>query len=118
LTVIDENFIAVNDTWEYDGTNWEQKNTEESPSPRWGHSMVFNPITKKILLFGGYGPQWPDGKESLDTWEFTGTNWVELLPGTSPSYRQQTILAFDGNQNSIILFGGDTNGETWKLVEK
>jgi hypothetical protein len=115
----EENFKATNDTWEYDGNNWSQKNTDESPSPRWAHSMVFDPIHGKIVLFGGYGPHWPDGNTLQDTWEYDGTRWVDEHPNLPPSSREQHILAFDGNNYLIVLFGGIVDdGDTWKLMEK
>jgi N-acetylneuraminic acid mutarotase len=114
----DNKWVGKNDTWEYDGNNWRQINSQESPNPRWGHAMIFNPVSEKVVLFGGYGPQYPNGNNSQDTWEYDGTKWTELQTENSPGNRQQHILAFDGNNNLIIMFGGDIDGETWKLLEK
>ncbi len=28
--------------------------TPESPSPRWGHSMVYDPVNRQVVMFGGF----------------------------------------------------------------
>jgi len=37
-----------------DKLNWFQKVTASSPSPRWGHSMVYDGSNQRVVLFGGF----------------------------------------------------------------
>jgi len=48
--------IFLNDTWAWNGTTWVKKFPSVSPSPRYGHAMVFDPARSKVLLFGGRLP--------------------------------------------------------------
>jgi hypothetical protein len=54
-----------------------QASPATEPSAREGHRMGYNPKTKTVFMIGGSAGQ-------SDTWEWTGTNWVERSP--SPSY--------------------------------
>ena len=45
--------IAFNDTWEWDGSTWRELCLSTSPSPRYGHGMVYDSARHEILLYGG-----------------------------------------------------------------
>lgn len=90
------------------------------PTIRSMHSMVYDTVRGKVLLFGGYGPK-PDGSEYLgDTWEFDGTSWT-LRTTTGPAARQSAAMAFDTIRGRAVMFGGMshttgpiTYGQTWE----
>jgi len=46
----------LSDTWAFDvaTSKWEQKKPARSPQPRAGHSLLWLPKAKKVLLLGGY----------------------------------------------------------------
>lgn len=105
-----------NQTWLWDGTNWEQKFAENSPSPREGHAMAPDPLRREILLFGGY----TSSNFVADTWIWDGTNWEQKFPATRPSDRAGHALAYDaGSHRDVVLFGGANPGtgpflnDTW-----
>jgi hypothetical protein len=58
----------INDTWEWDGTQWTQDQTAAAPSPRAEQSMVYDQATSRIVLFGGTNEVAPDIFYN-DTWE-------------------------------------------------
>jgi hypothetical protein len=100
-----------NDLWWYDpGTNtWTQKIAQGapgSPPARSYHSMVWDPATSGMIMFGG----WIDmaGHTTNDLWWYNpGTNtWTQKIahgaPG-SPSARE-TSMVWDGTR--VIMFGG------------
>jgi hypothetical protein len=101
------------DTWEYDGLNWSPVATPDAPGPRWAYALAYNPITEKVVLFGGYGPVYPTGSPLADTWEYDGANWVETSPAVSPTANEQFILTYEGSSQKVLLFGGFGSGDTW-----
>lgn len=105
-----KDYIGLNDLWLYQGTSWDSIHTSNSPTPRWGHSLVFNPNTGTIILFGGYGPELETGSTLSDTWEYKNQNWTELHPQTFPSPREQQVLVFDESKGFPLLIG---NQEIW-----
>ena len=89
------------DTWEWDGTNWIKLNPTASPSPRWFHSLAYDPNRGRIVLFGG-----ADGNGSLaDTWEWDGTTWIPLSVASPPA-RAAASTTFDAAFGKIVLVGG------------
>jgi len=111
--------IALNDTWEYDGTTWTQVNTPASPIGRWAHAMAYDAARHRVVLFGGYGPVYPQGSQLGDTWEYDGNTWVQVFSDVSPTPREQHAMAYDLVRQRVVLFGGFRNpggfgGDTWE----
>jgi len=113
----------LNDTWEYDGSNWSQIFSGISPEERDSHAMVFDNNRKVTVLFGGFNPT---DYILSDTWEYSGT-WKKINTSQSPTRRIQHSMAYDSNSQKVVLFGGfndsgvlnDTweyNGYTWNQV--
>ena len=65
--------VYVNDTWEWDGQNWSQVQTEIAPQPRENSAMEFYAPTGELVLFGGWG-----GYFLADTWVFNDGEWRVL----------------------------------------
>ncbi len=99
-------FDYVGDTWEYDGKGWRLRPTITAPSPRSDALMVYEPMSDRTLLFGGW-----NGFASADTWEWDGSTWVELQPAHSPPARAYAGAAYDADRGVIVMFGG-YNGST------
>jgi hypothetical protein len=92
------------------------------PNSRTGAAAAFEPISHKILLFGGR--QFVLGTAGArlgDTWEWTrGPNyaWTNVTPSVSPAARDDHAMTYDAADRYPILFGGhDANGaplgDTW-----
>lgn len=109
--------VMFNDTWEYDGYDWEKINTTNAPSKRESHAMVYDPILKKTLLFGGKSDD-----SDPNIWQYDGTNWsIFMKSNTSntPKVRYGHSMAYCKEYNGILMYGG-MNGdyiydETWLL---
>jgi Kelch motif len=110
------------DTWTRTGTTWTLHNPTRSPSARTGASMVFDPASHQLLLFGGSATTGTGF--SNQTWTWNGSNWTQLHPATSPPGREDQQMAYDAATRTVILFAGfhgtgywdDTwswNGTTW-----
>lgn len=65
--------VYVNDTWEWDGQNWREVDTEGAPAPRENSGMEFYAPTGELVLFGGWG-----GYYLADTWVYDEGKWRVL----------------------------------------
>ncbi|WP_458120688.1 S-layer homology domain-containing protein [Paenibacillus sp. Z6-24] len=103
----------LNDTWMWNGTNWQQLSPATVPGRRSGGGMAYDPISQRIIMFGGDSPTGVIG----DTWAWTGSNWQQLNPAHTPTPRGTPYMATDQTRNNIVLFGGYTpdgqSSETW-----
>ncbi|MFX1590147.1 MAG: Kelch repeat-containing protein, partial [Promethearchaeota archaeon] len=95
------------DTWIYNPkTNlWTEIFPREHPTARSSHSMVYDPINQKVILFGGVdlNDNWMN-----DTWIFDSRTkrWTEVFPENSPSIRGSSSTYYDIQAEKVILFGG------------
>jgi hypothetical protein len=89
------------------------------PAPRYGQAMVLEPVSHRIILFGGKSDP---GQGFNDTWQYDpilGT-WTELHPfGAVPGVRWNHSMVWMGSTGKILLFGGNGGGaaglldDTW-----
>ena len=63
--------------------------------------MVYDEARERIVLFGGL-----DTTRRNDTWEYDGTNWVQLFPANAPPARYGHTLIYDSIRKRAVLFGG------------
>ena len=96
------------------------------PSPRVGHSAVYDAATNRMIIFGGCNV-FPYCQEVNDTWILTNANgvggtpeWLHVSPsGPIPPVRYVHTAAYDSDTNRMIIFGGDAGfakyGDTWVL---
>ena len=108
------------ETWTWDGSGWRAVTPKTSPPGRTDASMAFDRVSRKVILFGGYGN---DGKARNDTWAWDGNNWTLLSPSLSPSPRARAAMTSFAAKNQILLVGGEAtsvlsdawiwNGNTW-----
>lgn len=90
---------------------WEIKFPKPEPSARWGHVMVFNPQSNKILLYGGNNK-----KEALtDTWEWDGNNWERIYTKNEPKPSFTQSICYDSKKKRMILL---TEKSTYEYVNK
>ena len=82
------------------------------PASRYGHSMVYDPVRDRLIVFGGY-----DNVGFFnDVWELSLSSspaWAALSPtGTPPSGRYGQVAAYDPVGDRLLVFGGQTTGVT------
>jgi hypothetical protein len=108
------------DTWAYDpaANTWtEMKPAGDVPAGRVDHCMAYDPIARKVILFGGSS----HGGRQGDIWAYgTAANaWTKLTPnGATPAARYGCPLVFDPDLGKTVLLGGSdghfvTMHETW-----
>jgi len=98
---------------EAQSVTWKQLFPRRVPSARAFSAMAYDPVSKKMVLFGGW-----DGTAHLnDTWTFDGTTWTRRKTAASPSGRAGAAMAFDRKTRKLVLFGGFDGakylGDTW-----
>ncbi len=114
----DEPLNLLNDTWEWDGSEWSQiEPAGQSPEARGLHALTYDPTRSRVVLFGGL----PDDlllRRLDDTWEWDGAAWTESEPDlAAPAARSGHALAYEGASRRVLLFGGydgsDRFADTW-----
>jgi hypothetical protein len=70
-------FASLTDkTWVLTGGRWQELHPTNSPSKRGSPAMGFDPVRKRIVMYGGFDA----GRNNLDdTWEWDGKQWVCLV---------------------------------------
>lgn len=114
--------VKLNDTWVWQGNNWEQKFPSTRPTGRQDASMAFDPARGQTVLFGGYGVSgvmcgmdcgsswsWEGG-----TWLWDGSNWTKKAVPNSPGPRYGSHMAYLGSAQEIVLFGGCVGTKAWQ----
>jgi N-acetylneuraminic acid mutarotase len=94
-----------------------------TPVGRFGHAMVFDPIRKCTILFGGTA----DNSLSRllnDTWiyNYSDNTWKRINPTNCPPARMNHGMVYDSINQKVILFGGDTwifdsQNEEWSKLD-
>jgi hypothetical protein len=93
----------LGDTWEWDGTQWQQKLPALAPAPRSGHALAYDALRGRVVLFGGRD----SALTSMgDTWEWDGTSWVQPTVTGAPAARHGHGLAYHSAQQRVLLCGG------------
>jgi hypothetical protein len=95
--------------------------TGTPPIARWRHSVIYDPVRDRMVVFGGADDS---GTPHNDVWALSlaGTPaWTELTPtGTPPAPRAYHSAIYDPVRVRMIVFGGDANGgvhfnDVWAL---
>jgi N-acetylneuraminic acid mutarotase len=103
------------DLWAFDATTstWtEVTPTGVLPAGRCQPAMAYDPLTRRMILFGGWVDEGPFG----ETWAYdpAANTWTELHPGgTIPSPRYGHELVCDPSRGLLVLFGGGDSSGDW-----
>lgn len=136
----DQKGNLLSDTWAWNGASWVQVNANgPAPGPREAAALAYS--GSGLLLFGGTGAAAASNASTStsvaaagapaatsqtvlgDTWRWTlATGWVQV-PAPGPAPRSGASMAFDQENGSTILFGGESTatsaatadplGDTW-----
>jgi len=88
------------------------------PPGRWGHSLIYDPVRDRILMFGG---TLASGARTNEVWELklNPLAWKLITPdGTPPGPRYGHRAVYDSQRDRMVVFGGlnnDFNAEVWEL---
>lgn len=96
------NRVVLNDTWEWDGTDWTQRFPAVAPS---GELPRMTAVGQGVLLV-----------VAGETWTWDGTSWTRPAVSPTPPRGSTAISAFDGG--ALLVVGAQTwlwNGTSWSL---
>lgn len=83
-------------------SHWTEQFPLNSPTGRMNHSMCYDPVRKRTILFGG-----TDRTSTFnDTWEWTGSDWMLISTATAPPPRMLASMTYDPINKVVVLFGG------------
>ncbi|MBY8987598.1 MAG: hypothetical protein KGD61_04010 [Candidatus Lokiarchaeota archaeon] len=79
-----------------------------TPSARYGSTMVYDPVLRKVILFGGGYQEGASYELFNDMWLYDPTSnlWIEIYPTAKPSARSGHIMVYDSTNHKTLLFGG------------
>jgi hypothetical protein len=124
----------LGDTWVLQNANglggtpaWIALSTTGSgPAPRWSHGAGYDPIAKRLVVYGGtngsvtettnfvFGDAWllgdADGSSGLASWTLIAAT------GSAPSKRLGAAVAYSPSQNRLVVTGGMDNHAAQALL--
>jgi hypothetical protein len=79
-----------------------------APAPRYGAAIVWDPVRKRVLLFGGRSLV--AAVTETEVWELTlgdPPRWRRLAPmGTAPGPRLRHVAIYDPIRDRVVVYGG------------
>lgn len=101
---------SLSDVWAFNIENkeWKKIKIKETPPARHGHSAIYDPVNKQMIIFGGKG-----NKPLGDTWTFgiEKRSWEEIAANKEsppPSFGHSAI--YDSANKKMVIFIGTA---TW-----
>jgi cysteine-rich repeat protein len=101
-------------TWEYDGTNWELRAPAHTPGTQTDSPLVFHPGRGTVVVLVRTLIAWPQWDMVL--WEYDGVDWRVVSTTSPPPGRLAASLVYDTARDRLVLFGGVAEG-TWELLD-
>lgn len=106
--------VYFDDTWEFDGTGWSQRDAAGLPGKRSSYGLAYDRQRGVTVLLGGYDAAWKG-----DLWEWDGTSWSARCSATPcstaprPPARANPVFVYDQARKVTVLFGGFGNGSSY-----
>jgi len=111
-------------TWVYDylSNTWIDRDAKNPPPGLNYHSMVYDSVNKKTILFGGIDFATSIPTDVTYAYDYFTNNWTKMSPANSPAFKRSPGMAFDEINARIVLFGGvtfqegggfDPDDDTW-----
>jgi hypothetical protein len=90
----------LNDTWEWDGTQWQQALPAQSPPGLTNPSMIHDPVRGRMLLVGVHNLS----INLLEAWEYDGSNWSLVCTAPAIHGPAEPHLVWDQQRQRAVLF--------------
>ena len=98
------------DTWEFDGSAWQQRSTAHTPNGYGQGAMAYDRGRGRVVLVTANAGQG-------ETWEYDGTDWLHRSLAADPPASGNDLLVYDGSRGLCVLFVqgyGSGSAETWE----
>jgi N-acetylneuraminic acid mutarotase len=106
-------FAINNDTWAFDARQHEWTQMDPAAAPGIGnyHLMAYDPVSDRMILFGGAGA---GDRPYGETWayDYNSDTWTNLEPETAPPPRYYSEMVYDPARHKMVLFGGTSNPDS------
>ncbi|MBI4870925.1 MAG: hypothetical protein HY814_05105 [Candidatus Riflebacteria bacterium] len=80
----------TNETWEFDGVSWSQRQPATRPPIGPQYSMCFDAARSRSVMLRETAP--------AETWDWDGMSWSRPSPVTSPPFRENTVLVWEASR--------------------
>lgn len=110
-----------NETWRLslagDPTWTDSLTVGDRPAPRGGHSAIYDPAGRRMIVFGGIATEPLNDTWSLDL-SAEPSVWTQIDPGAlTPPITYEHTAIYEPARHRMIVFGPDrySSNETWSL---
>jgi len=106
---LEANFAAIPPTC---GGAWTQEPVQDGMPARRGAATAWDPVRKRLVMFGGYG----NGVYRNDVWMYTPetATWSAWeINGSLPGARAFANLVYDPLRDRFLMFGGKNGGHIY-----
>ncbi|MBV8516609.1 MAG: hypothetical protein JO197_04320 [Acidobacteria bacterium] len=110
-----------NETWIWGGNRWTQRFPAHQPPPRTAHTMTYDSLRQRVVLFGGRrSPTVIKGPITFynDTWIWKNNDWTQVDTGNAPEPRAFSSMAYDPQRDRVVLYGGSHLAADGTTVEQ
>ncbi|MCI4357232.1 MAG: PKD domain-containing protein [Thermoplasmata archaeon] len=115
-------FPTTNETFLYNGTEWNRVLTASAPPATFLASMAYESVYQQIVLFGGENVTANSSSFLNETWIYSSGTWSNFTGG-GPTPRAGSGMSDDVSLGGVLVFGGTglSNGnvvfnDTWTYV--
>lgn len=113
----------LNDTWEWNGTDWQQRTLPTAPAARYGPMLAYDSAHRVCVLFGGGVVVGGSSFSAGDTWTWNGTAWQVQQPPHQPPPSAGVVGTWDAARARLVTgpipnanFSWEWDGHDWSLV--
>ncbi len=93
---------AFADTWEWDGSNWQERTSGAAPPARLG-SLIYDTRQEACLLFTRAQPRKDLDPLGNELWRWDGNTWMRLEPPVMPPLTYNFCMAYDEERRKTVL---------------
>jgi len=111
------------DTWAYDfdSNTWSEMAPATHPATIDYYSLAYDDESDRVVLFGGRVDQSDNTNDETWAYDYNSDTWTQMNANPRPAQRWFHAMAYDGQSDRVILFGGTTgsgvagpsSNETW-----
>lgn len=113
----------LGDTWEWNGTDWQQRTTATAPLARYGPMLVYDAAHHVCVMFGGGVTVSGTSYNTADTWTWDGVAWQVRMPAHQPPAAAYVDGCWDSARGRLVTgpvpngnFSWEWDGQDWSIV--